>query len=310
MSDNYCTYCYKKYASRTSLYNHNKRFHQSIMSDKCKENVKNCDKKCKENVKKLFCLSCNKKFACRQSKYEHIKNNTCKNNNKIELLENKILELENKINDNNKINKTINNTTNNNKTTNNNNNGTINNITINQFGKEDIQSLLVKDIKELIKNDNYLVDIIKLLNFNKKLKENHNFCNTSLEGKYVSVFNADTKSIDKINKNNFYDKVLCNAFEKMDNLCLLLELDEDIKNNIKQKYRDHLDKKFSHINKTFYTNKVYKKSYKTDINQLSYNKNKIVLDTWNNNDVSNIENDNDTNSSFTDSYDSNSSDSD
>jgi hypothetical protein len=88
-----------------------------------------------------------------------------------------------------------------------------------------------------------------------------NFCNTSLEDKYVSVFNADTKSIDKINKNSFYDKVLCNAFEKMDNLCLLLELDEDIKNNIKQKYRDHLEKKFSHINETFYTNKIYKKNY-------------------------------------------------
>jgi hypothetical protein len=50
--------------------------------------------------------------------------------------------------------------------------------------------------------------------------------------------------------------------------------------------------------------------HKTDINQLSYNKNKIILDTWNNNDVSNIESDDDTNSSFTDSSDSNSSDSD
>jgi len=58
--------------------------------------------------------------------------------------------------------------------------------------------------------------------------------------------------------------------------------------------------------------------HKTDINQLSYNKNKIVLDTWNKNDINNSDNinngdninsDDDTNSSFTETSDNDSTDS-
>ena len=130
------------------------------------------------------------------------------------MLENKIKELESKIN-NNKI------------ITTNNNNGIINNITnitINQFGKENINTISIKEIKELIKNDNYLIDIVKLLNFNEKYPENHSFCNSSLEGKYISIFNSSTNKIEKLNKNDFYDKVLCNSFTKMDNLSLILEI--------------------------------------------------------------------------------------
>lgn len=129
------------------------------------------------------------------------------------MLENKIKELESKINNNKII------TTNNNGIINN-----ITNITINQFGKENINTISIKEIKELIKNDNYLIDIVKLLNFNEKYPENHSFCNSSLEGKYISIFNSSTNKIEKLNKNDFYDKVLCNSFTKMDNLSLILEI--------------------------------------------------------------------------------------
>jgi len=125
-----------------------------------------------------------------------------------------------------------------------------------------------------------LIDIVKLLNFNEKYPENHNFCNTSLEGKYISVFNSNSNKIEKINKNDFYDKVLCNSFDKMDNLSLILELNNDVKEQIKEKYREHLDNKLTHIKDIFYKDKLYKNNYKTNINELAYNKNKIVLDTW------------------------------
>ena len=273
-----CNVCNKSYSSYKSLWNHNKKFHIKESSFVGLQN---------QNVILLHtinCKFCKKIFNNRQNKYRHEKICKLKDNIVLELqqknkeFENKIIELETKINT--KSNKIIKTQNNNNNTTNNNNNGTINNITINQFGKENINALSIKEIKELIKNDNYLIDIVKLLNFNEKFPENHSFCNTSLEGKYISVFNSNSNKIEKINKNDFYDKVLCNSFDKMDNLSLILELNNDVKEQIKVKYREHLDNKLTHIKDIFYKDKLYKNNYKTNINELAYNKNKIVLDTW------------------------------
>jgi hypothetical protein len=267
-----CNICNKNYTSYKSLWNHNKKFHNNnIIPDNPVTIVNNLPI---IPSKKYLCKYCKFEFTQFQNRWRHEKKceSKIKEENKITQLENKIIELESKIN--NKTNTKIN------TQTNNNNNGTINNITINQFGKENINAISVKEIKDLIKNDNYLVDIVKLLNFNEKYPENHNFCNTSLEGKYISVFNSDTNKIEKINKNDFYDKVLCNSFTKMDNLSLILELNNDVKEQIKEKYREHLDNKLTHIKEIFYKDKIYKKNYKTNINELAYNKNKIILDTW------------------------------
>jgi len=255
-----CEICNKKYSSYKSLWNHNKKYHNNDVS-LCCPNVSNFEKnvsQCYPNVSQnsLVCDFCKKIFKFRSSKSKHKK--ICKLNT-VKEINNLKLEIEKLKNS-----KTIN-TTNNNNTTNNQNNGTINNITINQFGKENINALTIKDIKQLIKNDNYLVDIVKLLNFNEKFPENHNFCNTSLEGKYISVFNSNTNAIEKINKNDFYEKVLCNSFDKMDNLSLILELNKDVKEQIKEKYKEHLDNKLTHIRDIFYKDKIYKKNYKTNI---------------------------------------------
>ena len=279
-----CEFCNKFYSSTNSLWNHNKKFHKTndniIQTNdniiQTNDNIiqTNDNKNEIKSKQSINCKYCKKEFSHRNSRWKH--EQSCKTKiihepNKIELLEMKIKELENKINNNKIITKNNNNTT---------NNGIINNVTINQVGNENIHKLSIKEIKELIKNDNYLIDIIKLLNFNDKYPENHNFCNTSLEGKYISVFNSDTNKIEKINKNDFYDKVLSNSFIKMDNLSLVLELNNDIREQIKEKYRNHLDNKLTHIKDIFYKDKLYKKNYKTNINELSYNKNKVVLDTW------------------------------
>ena len=132
----------------------------------------------------------------------------------------------------------------------------------------------------MIKNNNPLIDIISLLNFNENLPENHSFCNTSLEGDYVSVINTDNNKIEKKNKHEFYDKVLNSSFDKIDQISIILELDNDIKELLKDKYKKHLDKKMNHIKNTFFTDKVYHNSYKTNINELSYNNKDIISITW------------------------------
>jgi hypothetical protein len=280
-----CNICNKNYSSSNSLWNHNKKFHNMVttFTTITPQTTTHVSQNTTQN--KNQCTYCKKILSRHDSLMRHQKicdskidqeNKITQLENKNKEFENKIMELESKIN--NKTNSKINNKIN--TQTNNNNNGTINNITINQFGKENINAISVKEIKDLIKNDNYLVDIVKLLNFNEKYPENHNFCNTSLEGKYISVFNSDTNKIEKINKNDFYDKVLCNSFSKMDNLSLILELNNDVKEQIKEKYREHLDNKLTHIKEIFYKDKIYKKNYKTNINELAYNKNKIILDTW------------------------------
>ena len=286
---NKCSICNKKYSSYKSLWNHNKKFHinnknvTTILPHTASQTTTLTTHVSQNTTQnKNQCTYCNKILSRHDSLMRHQKicDSKIDQENKITQLENKIMELESKINTkiNDKTNTKIN--TKINTQTNNNNNGTINNITINQFGKENINTISVKEIKDLIKNDNYLVDIVKLLNFNEKYPENHNFCNTSLEGKYISVFNSDTNKIEKINKNDFYDKVLCNSFTKMDNLSLILELNNDVKEQIKEKYKEHLDNKLTHIKDIFYKDKIYKKNYKTNINELAYNKNKIILDTW------------------------------
>jgi hypothetical protein len=283
-----CILCNKYYSSGNSLWNHTKKFH--TLNNPNIPNTSNIVPNIpNNNVKTYNCRYCNKIFNNVKTRWSHeqkCKETKIQENNKIELLENKIKELESKINNNKII------TTNNNSTI---NNGIINNttnITINQFGKENINAISIKEIKELIKNDNYLVDIVKLLNFNEKYPENHNFCNTSLEGKYISIFNSSTNKIEKLNKNDFYDRVLCNSFTKMDNLSLILELNNDIRDQIKEKYINHLDNKLLHIKDIFYKDKIYKKNYKTNINELSYNKNKVVLDTWANITDTTIQDDN------------------
>jgi len=272
-----CNICNKYYSSSNSLWNHNKKYHNTnIIPDNTNIILDNT----LDNTYK--CRYCNKVFVNYQNRWKH-ETKVCKiKNNKIVKLEEENKKLKEQLQTTNKNNKII--TTNNTNTNSNNstNNGTINNITINQFGKENMNALSVKDIKQLIKNNNYLVDIIKMLNFNDKYPENHNFCNTSLEGKYISVLNSDTNKIEKFNKNEFYDKVLCNSFDKMEHLSLLLEFDKEMKEKIKVKYKEHLDNKLIHINNIFHTNKVYKQSYKTNINELSYNNKDSVLDTWSN----------------------------
>jgi hypothetical protein len=121
-----------------------------------------------------------------------------KKNDKIILLEEKIKILEKKC-----IGKKINNNSNNY-----NNNRIINN-NINKLNKNEIMQIFNKEFESVL-------TFVELLNFNDRLKENHSFCTTNLESIYLSIYNNDTKTIDKERNKYFFDTLLKLSKEKID----------------------------------------------------------------------------------------------
>jgi len=263
-----CDLCNKLFSSRQSLSEHKIKvfiIKQNNINNTINNIINNNELKM---VKKEYkCKYCNKIYNIKQSKWAHEK--VCKikeSNTTINKNSNNIA-----INSHNITNNTTNNT--------NNIKNTTNNIIINKFGTESVSKLSINEIKKLIKNDNYLIDIIKFLNFNENLPENHSFCNTSLEGKYISVLNTDTNKIEKISKNIFYNKVLNKMIKKLNELSCYIEFNNEL--NINIKYKKKLDDKMNYITENFYKNKINEKNCKSDINQLSYNNKKMIIETWN-----------------------------
>ena len=171
---------------------------------------------------------------------------------------------------------------NNSNITNNNNinNGTINNITINNIGNESITNLTDLEIKMIVENNNYMSDIIKYLNFNKRLPQNHIFCVSSLEGDYATYYNNKTKQIEKINKKELFDKLVVNSFEKLSNIMLYLEISKDMKELLNEEKIENIINKHEENKLKFFTNKNRKKHYDHNINELGYNNKQLIMDTW------------------------------
>lgn len=248
-----CYICNKNYSSYQSLWIHNKKFHLEE----------------KKQEKLWLCCVCKKSLSCKQSKWRH--EQKCKKSEKNLLQqENNKLKEELKV-----IKKQTKNVINNI------NNGIINNknIIINQFGNEQISILSKDDIKKLASsNYNALVDIVKMLNFNENHPENHNFCTTSLEGDYVNVLNTENKQIEKINKMDFYNNVLSKSIDKVNQLLVLLEYDENDE-KINPKYISLLENIVK--DPAIFSKKNNRMIYNKNINQISYNNKELVLNTWN-----------------------------
>lgn len=281
-----CDICNKNYKTYQTLWKHNKQFHKiptPIVAQSYPKSTPNIsDDILKNTLAKHSCTYCKKIYSSRQNKWKH--QQKCKYKNELitidkkqfDELQNKISKLELQIKkSNNKINNNIIN----------NNNGTINNITnnnivINEFGTEKICNFPVKELKKFIRNDNYLYNIIEYINFNKDYVENHSFCTTSLEGKYVSLLNPKTNIIEKISKDRFLESVYENANDKIEAILFEFDNNKDFREQFSEKYINYLKTKYGHSSNLFLKNKIYKKKYKTDINQLSYNKKKLIQDTW------------------------------
>jgi len=279
MVEFFCNLCNKNYKSYKSLWNHNNIYHSD-------ENLRINDNK----TRNFTCQFCDKKFTSQQNREVHIKN-SCKNkNNNNNKLEKEVLTLKkevkqlrdiikqsgispNKITNNNNI-------TNNNITNNNITNNTINNVVmVKMIGTENIKDLNFKELLEIF--DKHLESPIKLaehLNFNERLPENHNFCSTSLEGKYVQTYNTKLLKHEPKLKKYFFAEIIL-MFIKY-----LQELYKDIKNKIPKKKQQQVEDCLEILN-TMKNRKPNDKVFNGLIKELiglSYNRKDIVLDTWEN----------------------------
>jgi hypothetical protein len=203
-----CELCNINYKSRTGLWKHNKNYHTKILveTEIIPQNSTNNTQKPTNLHKIILCKDCNKLFSRNDSLKRHELKCVMKEkkNDKIILLEEKIKILEKKC-----IGKKINNNSNNY----NNNRIINNNIFINKIGNENINKLNKNEIMQIFNKEfESVLTFVELLNFNDRLKENHSFCTTNLESIYLSIYNNDTKTIDKERKKYFFDTLL----EKID----------------------------------------------------------------------------------------------
>ncbi len=238
-----CIKCDIKFKTNSGLWKHNKLKHiEEIIDEKIFE-----------------CKYCNKNLSDRHSLWRH-QNKACKQN--PELIKN-ITNIN--INENCDSNiSVIQNQTNN------------NNITINFISFENQNVLdLKEEQKEEIINDGIdgIITLIKHLNFNKDLPQNHLFCTTNLNNKYVNSLNLETNKIEKYRKFEFFEKVFKNSLKHMKTL------NNTIKNPVIQ---DDFEKKIADIeSKIFnYIEPVHQKIFHEDLNILSYNQRDIVRKSW------------------------------
>ena len=197
-----CKVCNKEYASKSSLCNHIKKFHNNDVTKMTLPDT-NCDTKMTLNdTKKYNCCHCNKTFNFRQNKYQHEKKCKLKDHSEKSLQET-IIELKKQVafllqekgrihhKTLQKINNQLTNITNNNtNNTNNTNNGTINNTYVN-FGSIDYEKIFTpKQICNILKkNYKCIEESIKQVHFNENLPEYNNIFITNLRDNIGYVFN-------------------------------------------------------------------------------------------------------------------------
>jgi len=250
-----CNICNKLYNSYQGLWNHNKKYHITDISNDL-------------TIKKYNCRYCNNEYINRQSKYNHeqkcqikfqkqqneaiYKQEIIKLTNKIELLEKKI-----------KPNKKIINIG----TINTNCNNINNTLNICNIGDESINDLTRSEMKYIMSQGlNSIISLVDQLNFNNRLPQNHSFCTTAINDKHVNVYDRDSNSIIKKAKTDIYDIILFNHVNKL----------KDIGNKYGSiEFNNILQKLISFI----FLDKS-KKEFRKQLNMLSYNKKDIILATW------------------------------
>jgi hypothetical protein len=240
MTEIMCNLCKLEFKTRSGLWKHNNNKHKEIINEK------------------HLCKYCNKELCDRHSRWKH-ENKVCKKNTNI-LKENNTIHIQNNIQTQNNIH-TQNNITNN-----------IINITFNKLGHEDINILTQEEIEEIINSGlNSIIKLIELINFNKEHPQNHTFCTTSLNNKYVTTLNTETNEIEKQRKIDIFDNVLFYALNHID------MLKDKITNKKKKKEFSY---KILELDKKIINDMGYKKIYHEQLNALSYNKRNIVRNTW------------------------------
>ena len=266
-----CKTCKNLYKSYGGLWKHNKNYNGTCGMPKGSVGI---TKVSIPEIKKYICKFCNKEYNNKTSKYKHQLKCSKSSNNEIKQIEIKfnseIEKLKDEIKKCNK--KKITNSNNNN------NHGIINNnITINKIGTENL-SLLNNDeiIKIFNKELESILTFIEMINFNERLKENHSFCTTNLESKFLSTYNDETKKIDKDRKKYFIDKLLNTSIEKME---LLYHTNQKLFNKSKQNQIQNSIDNIKSLKNFDFNHKLLKEVH-NKINLISYNNRDIIQKTW------------------------------
>jgi len=261
-----CNICNKVYKTSKSLWNHNHKYHDKP-NDKHDKHYDKHDKL--SNLKSYECEICNKVFKHYQSRWRHQqlceeqKTENNKNQNEIEIIKKEIENLKKKSFGNTTINKIKNIT----------NNGIIN-FSMNKTGFESLEILSGKEIEYILNQEmNSIISLIEFLNFNEAHPENHTFCTTALNDKYVNTMNTETFAIEKQRKTDFYDNLIHRG---INNMKLLFERLKIMKIKKISNYEDKIKQLIDFL----VVNKKGKKACVELINVLSFNKRHITQSTW------------------------------
>jgi len=276
-----CEKCNLFYVTYNGLWKHNKKHHGNVSMTNVSHSLPNMGD-IEMEIKKFICKICKKTYNNRNSKYKHQK--TCSENiNNIKQLEikftNELDKLKTEIN--NKVKKkTINN-----------NYGIINNITINKIGSENLLEFTDNEISQIFNKElESVIIFIELLNFvdplriyiiNSKsiverLPQNHSYCTTSLESKYLSTYNDETKTIEKDRKKYFFDKILNSSIDRIE---ILYKHNKNKFNIKKRKQIENNIINLKSIKNYDFNNKVLKEII-NKMNLISYNKKNLIQKTW------------------------------
>ena len=275
-----CNTCNKQYKSYQSLWNHNKRYHNTEIAKSNPEVTMSLAKSNPEVTMSLAksnpplkndttvqytCMFCNKIYKYKQGKWRHeqkcSKLYVAKQNeittrlDKIESIVNKPTIINN-----------INNI----------NNGIINNkkIVINKIGQENI-NLNNHEIADIFnKQIDAVSKTVEYIYFNERIPSNHSFCTTAIDSQYLSVYDTKSNQIIKDRKKYFLNDVLTRA----------IDIQETLYNKFKTKFsplkksqiEDNI-KNLKRIRDSDYNDKILQ-----EINLLTYNKRVLVQNTWDN----------------------------
>ena len=246
-----CITCNIRYKTKNGLWKHNDKYHKS--NDKLD----------------YICKTCGKNYDNRNSKYKHQKKCTS-DNCQIEIIKEELTKLKSELEIVKNTPATITHIKNINK-------GIINKGVINFIkppGFEDINVITEKEAEHILEKEmNCLITLVDYINFNEKYPENHSFCTTALNDKYISTINTETLTIEKQRKKDFFDIMLNNSLKVINMLYDKLK----IKQNPKAiKYKESIDK----LTEFVVVNNKGKKAYVEMMNTLSFNKRHITQSTW------------------------------
>jgi hypothetical protein len=261
-----CEHCDKIFNKKSNyiIHTENKKFPcklpDNVIIEKDNKNNNNNVLITTINNKSITCNFCNKSFSCQSSLKRHL-DGRCKEKktddelNKLKLicseLKEEITILKsskqdiNKINNsNNTMNRNSNNNTTNtlNNTTNSNNTNSNNNITIVQFGKEDLSKMNLEEMmKVYLKSTggNIIANMLKYINLNPQYPENNNIFMTDLAREIVRIHDGK-KFVSKKFK-SIKDNIINNVSTHITDICDKYLLDDNYEKNESIKNKMHIN---------------------------------------------------------------------